>query len=228
MKKAFLLTALVLLLGITALYAQSPRAIIQEVRGTVELKNPGASTWVAAAPGQELVRESQISTGFKSSALIKVGNSTLVVKPLTRLSLGELQATAENERVDIQLRAGRVRANIAPPVGQTVSFNLRSPTATASVRGTVFEFDTQNLRVDDGVVHFSGNDNTAVYVRAGQSSYTDVATGKTAVPVETQTAQTPPPPAGVETVSVPATVIPGASGGDVTVIIDWDPPSDPF
>jgi hypothetical protein len=189
------------------LYAQNPRAVIEEVRGTVEIKAPGSSVWEAALPGRELTRDTQVSTGFKSSALVRLGNSTLLVKPLTRLSLGEIQAAADAERVDVQLSAGRIRANVTPPSNQPVNFTVRSPSATASVRGTVFEFDTQNLTVDEGSVQFSGADNTAVYVQAGQSSSPDPVSGKAAAPVETASAQTPPLPAGVEDLSVPADVI---------------------
>ncbi|MDR1238677.1 MAG: FecR domain-containing protein [Treponema sp.] len=213
--------SMALIVSAGALYGQSPRAFIQEIRGTVEVKEPGSSVWTAATLGQGLTQDSQISTGFKSSALIKLGDATILAKPLTRLSLAEIQTLAETERVDVQLRAGRVRAEVNPPAGRTVSFNLRGPTATASVRGTAFEFDTINLQVNEGVVHFSGSDNTAVYVRAGQSSAAASATGQTAVPVETVEARTPPPPAGVENISVPAVVIP-VSTGSLTVNITWE------
>jgi hypothetical protein len=189
-------------------YGQNSRAVIEEVRGTVELKAPGSSEWEAAQPGRELTRETQISTGFKSSAVVKLGNSTLLVNPLTRLSLGEIQAAADTEKVDIQLRAGRIRANVNPPAGQAVNFTVRSPSATASVRGTVFEFDTQNLTVTEGTVQFSGVDNTSVYVQAGQSSAPDPVSGKAAAPAETVEASQAPLPAGVEDMTTPAEVIP--------------------
>jgi hypothetical protein len=84
-----------------------------------------------------------------------------------------------------------------------VEFTVRSPIATASVRGTVFDFDTDNRRVDEGTVSISGTDSTAVYVAAGQSSSPDPVSGKTAAPVETAVAMTPPPPAGMEETAAP-------------------------
>jgi hypothetical protein len=206
--KNLLLLAALLSAGMV-LYAQNSQAVVQEVRGTVELKAPGSSVWEAAVPGRELTRDTQVSTGFKSSALIKLGNSVLTVQPLTRLSLGEIQTAAETERVNVQLRVGRIRANVTPPAGQTTDFVIRSPSATASVRGTVFTFDTLNLTVNEGTVHFSGADNTAVYVQAGQSSAPDPVTGKAAAPIEVITAQTPVI-AGteIEDIVIPAAVIP--------------------
>ncbi|MDR1143153.1 MAG: FecR family protein [Spirochaetaceae bacterium] len=204
-----------------ALSAQSPRAVIQEVRGTVEIKRPGASAWAPAAAGQELSQDTHISTGFKSSALIRLGNSTLTVQPLTRLSLAEIRA-ADAGRVSVQLQAGRIRADVKPPAEGPVQFTVRSPTATASVRGTVFEFDTVNLTVDEGTVGFSGPDGAVVYVRAGQSSSPDPITGRAAAPVGTAEAQAAPLPAGTETIAVSVDVIPGPASSEVRIGVSWD------
>jgi hypothetical protein len=222
MKKT-LIVVLVITAGIAG--AQSPRAVIRELRGTVETKAPGASAWRTAAVGQELEPETLVSTGFKSEAILDLRGSTLQVRPLTRLSLGELEAAADADRIGIQLRSGRIRADVKPPAGGKVEFTVRSPIATASVRGTVFDFDTVNLSVEEGTVSFAGADNTAVYVAAGQSSSPDPASGRASAPIETAAAQTPPPPAGVEEVAAPppAAVIPGpASEALVNVGIRWE------
>jgi hypothetical protein len=223
MKTGLLTILMMITAGTAALYAQSPRAFIRDIQGTVEVKAPESSVWTAAAKGQELTPETLVSTGFRSAALIGIGNSTILVRPLTRLSLGEIRAAADAEQVDIQLRAGRIQANVKPPAAGSVNFTVRSPTATASVRGTVFEFDTVKLRVDEGRVSFSGADNTAVYVAAGQSSSPDPVSGRTAVPVDTAGASVPLPPAGSGEVS--------AAGGDMmipaVVIPDPEPIPDP-
>jgi hypothetical protein len=139
------------------------------------------------------------------------------------MSLRELQATTAAVRLDIELRTGRIRADIKAPEGRMVDFTVRSPIATASVRGTAFEFDTVNLRVNDGIVVFFGADNTAVYVAAGESSSPDPVSGKAAVPVETAAAQAPPPPAGVETIGVapPAVSGPMSPVTPVNVTLSW-------
>ncbi|MDR1278843.1 MAG: FecR family protein [Treponema sp.] len=213
----------VLLITTGTVWAQSPQAIIRELRGTVEVKAPGSSVWQTAVIGQELEQATLVSTGFKSAALIRLGESTLSVQPLTRLSLEEIVAMANTDRINISLRAGRIRVNVKPPVGGTTEFRVRSPIATASVRGTVFDFDTVNLRVAEGTVSFSGADNTAVYVAAGQSSSPDPVSGKTAAPVETAAASAPPPPAGVEEVAAPPpAVIPVAPPeAPVNVGVQW-------
>jgi hypothetical protein len=215
--------ALIAVLLVTAgtIWAQSPRAVIRELLGTVEIRFPGSPEWSAAAVGQELERETLVSTGFRSEAVLDLGNSILRVRPLSRLSLGELVAAAEGDRIEVQLRAGRIRADVNAPAAGKVNFTVRSPVATASVRGTVFDFDTLNLRVAEGTVSFSGADSTAVYVAAGQSSSPDPTSGRTSAPVETA-ALMPLPPAGVEEVAAPPPeVIPSFAGAPVNLGITW-------
>jgi hypothetical protein len=218
-----LLTAALMLTAAGTAGAQSPRAVIRELRGTVEVKAPGSPGWQAAAVGQELERDTLVSTGVRSMALIGLGESTLQVRPLTRLSLGEIIAAADTDRVELHLRAGRIRVDVKPPPQGKVDFTVRSPVATASVRGTAFDFDTVNLRVEEGTVSFSGADNTAVYVAARQSSALDPGSGKTTAPVETAAALTPPSPAGVEEVAVsPPAVIPAPMPeAPVNVGVQW-------
>jgi hypothetical protein len=195
-----IVTTVFLLRGGALLLAQEgpAAAVVREVTGTVEVKPPGAS-WIPAAPGQRLETAAMISTGFKSTALITIGNSTLTVRPLTRLSLEELSGSQGDEKVKLQLRAGRIRAEVTPPPGGKVEFNVRSPTATASVRGTVFDFDGIRLQVEEGRVHLAGGDQSGIYVSAGHQVSTDIVTGKTASAAEeVREALVPVLPAGME------------------------------
>jgi hypothetical protein len=181
MKKAvagFLFLTVAALLG--AQTGAPGTAVIREVNGTVEVKAPGASEWKAASAGQILDRAALISTGFKSTARISIGNSDITVRPLTRLGLEELIANQESERVTLNLRAGRVRADVKPPTGGKTDFTIRATTATASVRGTVFEFDGTRLRVEEGRVHLGGASVTGAYVGKGHATTAEQETGKTA------------------------------------------------
>jgi hypothetical protein len=153
------------------LSAQAPEAYIQELSGTVEVKFRGASGWVPAERGMRLERESLISTGLQSSAAIMIGQSKVMLRPLTRLSIEELAALPETEQVGLFLRTGKIRAEVAPPAGGKTDFTVRGPQVTNSVRGTVFEFDTVRLRVEEGRVWFTPNaGGSAALVRAGESS----------------------------------------------------------
>jgi hypothetical protein len=200
--------------------AVEPQAVIRELSGTVEVKASNAAAWSPASRGQTITRDTLVSTGFKSSALIAIGNSTLTVQPLTRLSLEELTLAGGSEKVSLSLRTGRVRANVKPPAEGKTDFTVRSPSATASVRGTVFEFNGIDLRVDEGRVHFTGNDRSGTYVGAGHQARTDTETGRVASAGETAKEElTPYVPAGVEI--VPGTPAALPSSGDIDAGFEW-------
>jgi hypothetical protein len=178
-------------------------AYIRELSGTVELKGPGSDVWRPAKTGDVLEETTVISTGFRSIARLAIGNSVIAVRPLTRLTLGELVRAGNNETVRLELRTGSVRAEVAPPSAGRTDFRVRSPVATASVRGTVFEFDTENLTVSEGVVQFSpgseerGTARRSVAVRAGEASRIDRESGRTLPPLAAaETERSLPPLAG--------------------------------
>jgi hypothetical protein len=156
-----------------ALFAQTDLWTIREVIGTVEIKAPGSGDWIQAHPGAVLERNTVISTGFRSAAVLSLGESLIRVRPLSRLTLEELARRPERDEVSIHLRAGRVRAAVAPPQNGRVNFTIRSALATASVRGTVFDFDTVNLNVHEGWVSFSAPAGPARPVNAGAGSSID-------------------------------------------------------
>lgn len=220
------IAVLLIMMAAGTVYGQSPRASIGELRGTVEIRSPGSSVWRAARDGEELEAASMISTGFRSTAQIRVGGSVITVRPLTRLSLEALREAGASEQVDVRLRTGRVRAEVNPTEGRRVDFTVRGPVATASVRGTVFDMDTFNLDVERGMVSFAGADNTPVVVSEGQSSAVSTAGGRAAPAVESVTVQAAPPPVGATDLVAPAQVIPGPVPlAPLNIAIDWNPPA---
>jgi hypothetical protein len=212
-------------IGISGIAAQE--GFIQEISGTVEIKR-GSSAWVPAAKGDAVLGDTLISTGFRSVAVLILGNSTLTVRPLTRLSVEEISRMAEDERVSLNLQTGRIRAEVTPPAGGRTEFTVRSPEATASVRGTIFEFDSVNLAVQEGTVVLapSGSGNAvggrvaAVAVSAGSESRIDE-TGRVETPREVEVAELRPVlPVGSDS---GAPTIPEAapSRGDLNLDLNW-------
>jgi hypothetical protein len=189
--KVIVLTVTVLLsvsgLFSSRLFAADINAVIRDCRGDVEVKAAGGD-WVPARVGMTLEGSALVSTGFKSTATLGIGNSTIVVRPLTRLSLEALAAREGDEQVGLELRAGRVRAEVTPPQSGKIDFSIRGPTATASVRGTRFEFDSVNLTVQAGSVAFTGRDNATVIAPAGKSAVID-RQGRSATPVSVEERQ---------------------------------------
>ncbi|AEF85952.1 conserved hypothetical protein [Treponema primitia ZAS-2] len=231
--KRFLYVIMIALWGIfppfTHFLAADPIARIQDISGTVELKKSGASSWTPARTGDTLTKDSLISTGFKSTAILALGNSTITVKPLTRLSLAELTTVDGTEQAALNLHTGRVRADVAPPAGGNVDFSVRSPSVTASVRGTAFELDVRNIRVSEGTVLFSPTSGSgrakAIPVLAGESSFVDTRTGMVISPVMVRAASlNPPAPTGRDTPVKPrASGVAGVAGnqpGSLTINVE--------
>ena len=143
-----------LLIGIS-IYPQEA-GILKEIFGTVELKAVGGA-FIPAKNGDQVLEDTVISTWFKSNALLEVGSTLIAVRPLTRLTLTEIRLSYGSETLNVNLQAGRVRVDVKPPAGTRASMSISSPVATASVRGTSFEFDTQSLYVHEGNVSFKGS-----------------------------------------------------------------------
>jgi len=173
-KNKKLLFVLLFFLFTYNVYAQiNAVAKVQSISGNVEIKKPGSAVWEKAEVGQIIDPKTTVSTGFKSEVIIKTETTEIKVRPLTRLSLDELEANEDSEIFNISLQTGRLRIEVNPPAGLRASARFTSPSSVASVRGTVFEFSTINLIVIEGSVEFSGSSGAAVIVDAGRHSFTD-------------------------------------------------------
>ena len=193
---------------------------IRELSGTVELKNPGAAEYVPAKTGDTVGQKTVISTGFKSTTLIQVGSATLTVRPLTRLTLTEISAASGAETLNMNLQAGRVRVDLNPPSGTKAAMSVSSPSATASVRGTSFDFDTRNLYVNHGTVSFKGSRGAGMLVSAGFSSQVQD-DGKVVNPIEVKNSTLrPSAPVGADS-SGSTTVVSAPESGDFSITLEY-------
>ncbi|MCL2443531.1 MAG: FecR domain-containing protein [Treponema sp.] len=170
--KRFLM-ALILLTASVCVFAQNSTAVIREITGTVEIKRSGSANWITARTGTTINRNDIISTSFRSTAVVAAGSSTIVVQPLTRLSLQEIINQSETETVNLNLSTGRVRVDVNPPAGRRTNMSVQTPSSTASVRGTSFEMDTTSIRVLTGSVSYAPSAGRPVTVSAGQESWVD-------------------------------------------------------
>ena len=190
--------------GISSLAAAALTATITEVAGKVEYKLPGKD-WVAAKTGAILPAGSLISTGFKSTAILKTESATLTVKPVTRLSLEELVKSEGTTKTQMFLMAGRVKAEVTPRKGEQAEFKVKSPTATASVRGTGFEFDGQNLLVDHGAVQFESDTGIGISQTVTSGEFSTLSqTGTVTAPVAVATGDSDNPLRATQSASIAA------------------------
>ncbi|HAP42729.1 MAG: hypothetical protein A2087_04920 [Spirochaetes bacterium GWD1_61_31] len=178
MKRKLILGLVLLALACSLAVAQEAR--ITEIAGRVEYQLPGAS-WRPARVGDALPRGTVISTGFKSSAKLQVANAVITVNPVTRLTIEQLVQTSGSNQAQLFLLAGRVSAEVTPQANTTTEFRVSSPTATASVRGTGFQFDGVNLLVGHGAVELRTPLAQTRLVAAGEFTYV-AETGQVATP----------------------------------------------
>ncbi|MBQ8013634.1 MAG: FecR domain-containing protein [Treponema sp.] len=148
-----------------AFSAFAMQATVVSAKGKAEVQN--GSMWVALKPGDTLNQGSVIQTGFKSELVIKIKESTVTVASLSRLTLQTLAereglaGAAAKDETSIFLDTGALRSNVKKSADRRVGFTVRSPVATASVRGTGFRFKAQfksvALSTDSGRVAFWKN-----------------------------------------------------------------------
>lgn len=123
---------------------------VVSVAGKVEVQD--GQKWIPLTKGDIVKKGAIISTGFKSEAILKFGESTLTMKPLSRLTLEQLLNLNGNHKTQVYLDVGSIKAKVRAATDKKVGFTVKSPVATASVRGTDFLFDGQNVIVESGVV----------------------------------------------------------------------------
>jgi len=168
--KGFLRTAVgaVLVIGLAVtVSAAAPNAVLSQMKGKVEIKAPGATTWTAATVGMTIVPLATISTGFDSTATVTIDKNNIYVKPLTRISIDKLIEESGTVTTNVFLRVGSTTTSVKSSEGVKQAFNVSSPYSTASVRGTEFDYNGVQLNVTEGLVALSlgrpnregGNDN---------------------------------------------------------------------
>ncbi len=146
------------------------QTVVEEAEGKVEYRS--AEGWVPANPGDELGLGTTLSTGFGASAVLSVGASTLRVDQLTRMTVEEPIESSDSVETEVALDVGRVEAEVRTAEARQQSrFTVKSPVATAAVRGTNFSFDGVDLQVtQDGPVVLQNQYGRSTTVASGQEA----------------------------------------------------------
>ncbi len=163
----FVIAAILLLLsaGIFSYYALDflsapPSARIHEIQGVVAVKNAG-SDWAPASVGLELSQGAEVRTGDGTATILLFGGSIL---RLDKNSSVELESLKSDEiEVKIVQKSGRtwnrvVRAGNSDALEKLSKitgikkYELRTPSAVATVRGTSFSADLDAISVVVGAV----------------------------------------------------------------------------
>lgn len=198
-KIAFLFTIFFILILLV-----TPSAIASvtfgELKGDVQIIPADGTPSHAAEQGAFLNPNDKVQTGEDGSAKIVIENTgEIKLKKETTWSYDQSVSTAEKREFSAYLAIGRLRADVQKLPGGS-SFQIKTPTSIAAVRGTsfglfVYEFAGQvftQLDVIDNAVQFSNISGDQSYVIEQGNS----ATGNDSGVI------TPPQSTGVETEKV--------------------------
>ncbi len=146
--------ALVAFASASFLFAADFSAQVVSVSGKAEVL--ADSGWKAISAGDTLKSGDMIQTGFKSSVVIKAKESTINVSPLTRMTVEQLSEGTEKDNVRVFVKAGGISSDVKKADSKKIGFTVRTPVATASVRGTEFsvrnKFDSTDVNTLRGSV----------------------------------------------------------------------------
>ena len=138
----------------------------------VEIRREGGG-WEDATASMRLEDGDEISTGPDSTITLQFPDGTIMqVSELTEVRVGFLLSEGNAVRAALQLKIGKVAAKVNPKKTSFTDFTIKSPIATASVRGTTFgaiyhSNTGMRVMVAEGSVEVTANDGTSQTVNAG-------------------------------------------------------------
>ena len=150
LSSSLLLVVLVWAVSAPTLHADTVKAIVQAVQGTVEFAPPGSGSFSPLKKGQELSVGSTIRTGSDGSAdIITTPGSAIHVGNSSNLRLNALAFSKSGDQVTqreahIELSKGVVSALIDPSTPKITDFQVQTPEGAAAARGTFYAVAVQN------------------------------------------------------------------------------------
>ncbi|MGZ7091112.1 MAG: FecR family protein [Candidatus Angelobacter sp.] len=155
-------------------------ATISDFKGKVGIQLP-AQAFAAPVRGEILPPDTTVSTDDGRLLLRLSDGSDVLVRPHTKLLLKQPEASGWKY---FQLLVGRVRTQIQKRLGGSPAFQIGTPSAVISVRGTKFDVEVDRrgfteVDVDEGVVELEAvtGRGESVMITAGFSSRVGMETG---------------------------------------------------
>jgi|GEM_PF-961266 hypothetical protein len=166
----------------TAPAASAPYAgaTISDFKGKVSIQLP-AQALITPSRGQVLPPDTTVSTDDGRLLLKLSDGSDVLVKPYTKILLKQPETSGWKY---FQLLLGRVRTQIQKRLNGAPAFQIGTPSAVISVRGTKFDVEVDRrgfteVDVQEGVVELEAvtGRGTSVLITAGFSSRVGMETG---------------------------------------------------
>jgi hypothetical protein len=177
-----------------ALGAQTSLTVLT---GSVLVKDPAGGDFLAAQNGQLVAPGTTVKTGDDGNAVLTFfDGSTVTVEPGTEFTVKQFTVTSSGDLIaEMEQISGRTWHVVTHILTPSSKYNVKTPSATASVRGTAFHLGvtptTTNVGTKEGVVATTAGGAT---VDVTPDKQVDVNLGNTPpTPVDL-----PPPPATVK------------------------------
>jgi len=155
-------------------------ATISDFKGKVGIQLP-AQAFSAPVRGEVLPPDTTVNTDDGRLLLRLTDGSDILVRPHTKLVLKQPETSGWKY---FQILVGRVRTSIQKHLGGTPAFQIGTPSAVISVRGTKFDVEVDRrgfteVDVTEGVVELEGlsGRGESVMITAGFSSRVGMETG---------------------------------------------------
>lgn len=155
-------------------------ATISDFKGKVSIQLP-AQALITPSRGQVLPPDTTVSTEDGRLLLKLTDGSDVLVKPYTKILLKQPETSGWKY---FQLLMGRVRTQIQKRLNGAPAFQIGTPSAVISVRGTKFDVEVDRrgfteVDVQEGVVELEAvtGRGTSVLITAGFSSRVGMETG---------------------------------------------------
>ncbi len=132
MKKTSAVVAFILLTA-GSLFAFD--ATVVQATGKTEILKGEA--WQPLSQGDTVRKGDVIQTGFKSQVILKIKESTVTMDSLSRLTVEQLAEKGTTDETRLFLDTGSLKSDVQKSENRRVGFTVKSPVATASVRGTM-------------------------------------------------------------------------------------------
>ncbi len=122
--------------------------VVDSVRGDVAVKE--GRQWKPIKAGQNLKEGTKISTGVRSSAIIKLDGNILKIRQLTMMKIYRNRKIKNRQRTHLGLKFGSLNARVKRIGRIKTNFKISTPVATSSVRGTWWDIYNgfKGMRID--------------------------------------------------------------------------------
>jgi len=145
------------------------RITVVSTTGEVAFRDEQTARWMPLAPRAELREGVRISTGINSNVTLNVSGNTVVVGPLSMMKIYQNQVVDGAQQTRVGMRRGDLAADVTRGQQVRTIFEVSTPVATSSVRGTEKRITTGPsgtlVRVSEGTVRVDSRNGQARTLR---------------------------------------------------------------